>query len=1675
MAWRGERNRGQKRGPSGSRKSEDRTPEGGGHDLPADSSRPTPGWRHRAVAAGGSPFWRQATRKRLLDRGVTRRLKLAGYALLSLTLIGFLIAKILFVPKPTPVVSFTCAEYPYPFRPNALAAEDAALMQRLFAGYRNVRFAKASDTWGDKNAFLTDLERQLSQLQVGGPQRDTVIIHLSAHGMVDGQNEPCLILPTSQPLDSSSWVPMREVVTTIQRIPSLATSHVLLVLDAGKIQQDWQMGVIYSSFAERLEEVVSSMAVPQLAVILSAGVGQQSLLMPERGVSVFGLFLARGLRGEARGADNQVSLHELHRYLLEQVDGFARNHRAMSQQPVLIPADATDFPLVYVTGEDEPETKSLSWEDRLNDLDSRWLQMSRLADRRIYEKAPRDWAEAQRRLMQLESLLVAGQAYDGQYETNKALAGELLEKLASAETLLPVGEAMRLALAERMARLEPEKRRAAVASYQVWRNSQRSPPPAEPVPMPLLPWRLACQTAWDAVLAGTPDRRELEIALALADGAADRGAVDFAEIHFLRVLDRDLDWSGSAASRLGPLLSVQQRVEEATAPRDLRIQYWLDSLTRSVDRSVRSGWDEFFVGQDSSLDAAASHWKDLVDASTGSLARLIRIADIGVEAYRLRDEALATQIYYAAWASLFQQSFPQSARRSEGESLQLAARELIAHTTRLAHELLTVRDQDIAGDQLGSVIEQQEQVQQRLATLQSGLAEHCRQLWVENTNDQTTLRQIEIALQIPLLPGQDVQIRNDLRRRYFRQRFAETALRTSREAPDPVAVASSPDAEFLAAVTEAPHPALLLLDDQPLGVEPAPGIRGLGANLPPEVQGAASRSRQLQQVARCGEAIRESLRNADRLRGELVGQTMQQLESGGAPVDVRQGLAKADFVTRAAAAMNADQDGKTGDDASLQLAAFDAHFLFCWEASRALDDFWGPLDEGGTPYFAQQADHWLEAARRQFPAAVSYRRRLDALAKERVAAARSWLPLSAEALHFTADQPSVRHQVEVRAAPDLPQGAMAVFLERAAGETLAVTVEGDSRPSRRFRVDTNTNRSVSDLISNQPALPTASMDYVALFRGHRKPAAFFMDSGASATITSFIRPERSPSRIRVSGDALQTIQVVFVLDCSYSMRFKHRIENRTVSRMQLATDALSEIIRQSDSSGYYLGLVLYGHRAGWQGNQVRLRNPARDRGLHPSGDVEVLIPASPILRPSLVTGRMEDSRQDFLAALEGLRPFGETPLYYALTKAFEAFNPSVPGTRHIVVITDGVDRQSADSPANVKRDVADVRKLLAASTQETRIDIIGFRAEPDLFDSAFDEADWTKNERPRWNATERKNLEEISALSGGSFHDVTEPATLTSELRNSLQLAKYYVRARSAPESARDELDLAREWTAPPGDRPGEYVVGIVGQPQVSTILPLGGGEAFALTYNRRLQRLEHQRFVDEMIGSGVNVPTESPARYFVAPHIPKTIGRDEVWFRASVQNVDPLQLSQPPACVWAEFQPVLGDPKQSPAQALFAYDCELEPGRPVPVLRFRLSGWPAEAELAAMKMWFSPDENQFSVVPLNLSQSSRIPFSPDVTFEVQSRRASDGRLVVIVEEEHHAASANYPLWLRMVPAPDAVRHAFVDRAQRARHEFVFQDPTGLSQSNPRLEVTTSRDLKKKWIAAGPFEVELPR
>lgn len=181
------------------------------------------------------------------------------------------------------------------------------------------------------------------------------------------------------------------------------------------------------------------------------------------------------------------------------------------------------------------------------------------------------------------------------------------------------------------------------------------------------------------------------------------------------------------------------------------------------------------------------------------------------------------------------------------------------------------------------------------------------------------------------------------------------------------------------------------------------------------------------------------------------------------------------------------------------------------------------------------------------------------------------------------------------------------------------------------------------------------------------------------------------------------------------MRFEHTVENRVQTRMQLATQALTEIIQQMDGNEYQVGLILYGHRAGWLRDKPRYRDATVDRGLHPGADVETVIAMTSLLRPNPLTGRVEDTRRQFYTALDALRPLGETPLYYALTQALSSFNTTLPGSRDIILMTDGVDRQSPDTPHGAKRNLASVQNLLNDASSRERIDVIGFRADPSVF------------------------------------------------------------------------------------------------------------------------------------------------------------------------------------------------------------------------------------------------------------------------------------------------------------------------------------------------------------------------
>ena len=79
---------------------------------------------------------------------------------------------------------------------------------------------------------------------------------------------------------------------------------------------------------------------------------------------------------------------------------------------------------------------------------------------------------------------------------------------------------------------------------------------------------------------------------------------------------------------------------------------------------------------------------------------------------------------------------------------------------------------------------------------------------------------------------------------------------------------------------------------------------------------------------------------------------------------------------------------------------------------------------------------------------------------------------------------------------------------------------------------------------------------------------------------------------------------------------------------------------------------------------------------------------------------------DVRDATNDLEPWGETPLYFAISTALQSFDTGLDGPRHVVVITDGVDQQSPDAPEYARTTSQDVEPVL--NRNRAQIDIILF-------------------------------------------------------------------------------------------------------------------------------------------------------------------------------------------------------------------------------------------------------------------------------------------------------------------------------------------------------------------------------
>ncbi|MEX2560869.1 MAG: vWA domain-containing protein, partial [Pirellulales bacterium] len=1045
--------------------------------------------------------------------------------------------------------------------------------------------------------------------------------------------------------------------------------------------------------------------------------------------------------------------------------------------------------------------------------------------------------------------------------------------------------------------------------------------------------------AWEAV-QNDPSPGTIRRALAAAGDPPSDG-LEPVEQRFLRMLDPDGDLPATAWSQPPALIQSalhnRARAEQLAAPPDERVHYAVRPLVEAADADRRRAEDNLFVGGADELSEAASQ-ASLAEAAyqqaAGRSARLAR-------AYDVRDRAWWQLPYLAQWL----------AGRPEPDKTQLAQlaerdRQLAtAYEAILANHALAERIERYVDDCLKSPDadnERDEQLDQAallverkldplLRFLQDRYAEVLRQ-----AKDQRTLREIDALLSVPLVTG--------IQRRELRDTYREIAARPSGYG-EPVGTtkpaAAAAHLQLQRMLRWPQHPALAILDApvrsgaQPVRSDPTQGAKADRDSAAVDVQAA------IDQFARDAQAVRVRLAAANDIVSALASGPASRNRS--TPRPARAGLAQADSLVRAAAPLWGTS-GIVAADPIAALFRFDLAELLLWQADRALEDFWGPAGgpSGKIPYFAAVAESYRKSARQLNPRDDDAWQRQGQLLARRQRAAREFLVAGTGDTRPVSEAAAIDKDVAVKVAGNLPRGKAALAVYDPAHAPVEVRAKQDKEFQPRFSVPIHgpaTNASFALVLrppGNTGAGPSQDANgpwqLAGLYRGHKSISHFHVLPLGRGLELVHRRQPKPTATVTVLGEAKMPGSLVFVLDCSYSMKKP----GQTNGRMNAARRGLINILqRLADVGGYRVSLWLYGHRVAVSGTTYEpVWNPDwpnRVADPLPSDDVEQVASADPLDRASL---------DDFVELLNKAQPWGRTPLYRSIVDAInnELARQPKEFPRRLIVITDGTDlvHQQGDrwrpreGTLRTEEDVAKAFRDDHRGGEEDRIrlDVVGV---------AIDDG----------AAQLKKFIEEDDDIRG-RYHPVNDLNLLLNEITKALGLYKFTLREAGpggGPQFPERSLGESIEVdTREPGRR--EFDVRLVGaDPPVHGGVAIEGGEALQLYLNRELDlwRLVHRRYnrdgeISDECEGNVNPLAQSssgpfnPRQFYVAAHRPELLAGASVRFPISIQNGTAEEFSPRPAEAWVEIEPVF-EPARDGVFAYPIYDLSFEDARSVPVL----------------------------------------------------------------------------------------------------------------------------------------------
>lgn len=1200
----------------------------------------------------------------------------------------------------------------------------------------------------------------------------------------------------------------------------------------------------------------------------------------------------------------------------------------------------------------------------------------------------------------------------------------------------------------------------------------------------------AASESWNW-FAAQPSRDKLTDVLAFVDRGARKPKVEPAEIHFLRLLSAYLEpatWERGGNS-LKRVLSVRTLAEQAAAPADERTVYWLAPLLEPTEQQRRLAEDELFVGTPAKLAAAEQIWNKLAGENNngGAYRAAVEQAQLLADTLRLRDQAWAETPYLAEWLC---------ARLRSGTLSESELRELITGTQQLGVELEEALE---TGRWSTQVTNTRQLVDSRLRALQQAFGKECSDLQTAG-EDRQTLRAIGLTLASPLVTGTQ---RNELREKYLRiarQRIGPDspahAVGLTQETNDAAAEsAAAAESNYLARLQVwTTHPAVWLLSrtklDRREGAEPvAPGAATAAAAPAGETAELAT-LRQLKTLAAQGEEVRKSLQSLPAEAEKRLAETVKLLAAAGpdgeSAVATRAGRSQADRLVRAAAPLLGREPWSDPDTDPVHLLRdLDRYYLLLWHSQRTLDDFYGPAPGQEQPYFLVAARELLRAARELCPQAARPalgKLDLTTLLADREKAAKNGLQPQPSDLSLIPDELLSKHQLSVKLAENLPLGEAAVYLQASSNRVLPLRFGTQPAATRlSVPVDEDAVVRLEYLVANNEQLADVKqMHTLAFYRGHLYRAPFAVERASSGISLVYTPPPYREPVVTAYGQVQQKTSIMFVLDCSGSMVELIKLDNvRKASRLKVARETLASILQRLAASDkpYEVGVMLYGRRVGWnpaagKNDEIVIRDPNNPErfiprppavNLHPSSDVEIILRVGPFTQVK----RREVNRE-----LDALLPMGETPLYLSIIRALESFPAeAAAGRRHVVVITDGFNEQSSGGPEGAMKFRKDVEDALGrASNQGVHLDIVGFNLTP----------------RNDGEAKSLRDLQELTAATGGAFYSVQDPTELLKALEKSLGLLRYVVRAAATKQPLTPQpLELGVPCRIPqPAGRRQSYTVEVQDPDRpTDAVIVVEGGESLELYLvdPTRIgkRRLVHRRFDIDLRASRAAIadPNEPDRRCFVGGHLPEWQG-SALRFRTSLQNDDADQLSPRPAEAWLEIKPVL--PGQPPTALSYVfYDLDLEPDRPVPVLSCLAPNWPVEAKQAEIRLWskLSKTKADLDVRVAELPKRDlRVEATPDVTLETEVKRGAnpDDALQLNVLERHPMGGDLYSLKVELLPAPGRVTHRFNPDAGTVRHTFLL--PAKDSGDSYRLCFTARKRLVDKAIALPePLIVTVPR